>query len=123
MAQTPTARTLIEGRKRGWDIGVVERWVPIPGSDRDPKGHQIRSDLFGFLDLIAITDDGILGIQATSGEGGNVSARLHKIRDKHAAVAARWIDQGGMIQVWGWKYYQKTVDRRHWRPRIEVYVP
>ena len=55
---TPTAFTLRYLRRSGYLAEVVERWIP---------GANIRKDLFGIIDLVAITvDEPILGIQATS---------------------------------------------------------
>lgn len=46
MALSPTARTLKECRRRGWIAQVVERTVP----------HTfIKRDLFGVIDVIAVT--------------------------------------------------------------------
>jgi hypothetical protein len=81
---SPTQRALAECRKRGWTAQVVERWVPQA---------RRRVDLFGCIDVVAITDEGILGIQVTS--GSNHAARrtkaleLDSIREwmRHAAFA------------------------------------
>lgn len=56
---TPTARTLAELRRRNWKAhGVVEQVVPRTF---------IKRDFLGVIDLIAVTPDGILGVQVTSG--------------------------------------------------------
>ena len=113
---SPTARTLKYYRDQGVEIGVVERWVPFFAVDGDKKKGGVRVDLFGFIDLIAITPEGIVGIQATS--TGNASHRIMKIRTECKGVAAEWAQAGGQIIVIGWKKYVKKVDRKSWRPTI-----
>lgn len=88
---TPTARTLEKCRELGWEAEVVERWLPF---------SKVRKDLFGFIDIVAITPHGILGIQTTS--RSNVSARMRKITEQHAATLRDWKAAGGHIEVWGW---------------------
>lgn len=68
---TPTARTLAECRKRGWIAQVVEQTIPRTF---------IKRDLFGCIDIVAVTPEGIVGIQATSNlTGGNHGMRVQKI--------------------------------------------
>ena len=43
----------------------------------------------------------VIGIQATSHNGGNVASRVHKIEDSKELLRA--IDNRIQIQVWGWK--------------------
>ncbi len=92
---SPTARTLAECRKRGWSVGVVERWIPQA---------RIRQDLFGFIDLVAMDGKCIYGIQSTS--GSNLSARLKKIGAEPRALA--FVESGGRILVQGWRKLKKT---------------
>lgn len=68
MATSPTQLTLKLLREEGWTVEVVERWVP---------GANIRKDLFGFIDLVALKGDMTLGVQATS--YSNMGARIKKI--------------------------------------------
>ena len=90
---TPTARTLAAGRKQGWTVDVVERWI---GGGR----IKVRKDLFGFIDIVALQPDlpGLLGIQATS--RSNVSSRVKKIREEPRSET--WLAAGNRIEVWGW---------------------
>ena len=92
MASTsPTALTLRELRSLGWHHQIVEYW----------HAHaQKRIDLFGFIDVLALTPEGILGIQATT--RGNVSARRRKIREDKQDVSTAWLHSGGLIEIWGW---------------------
>jgi len=103
---TSTQRTLAHYRDDGYLCEVVERWV------RTAKGGN-RKDLFGFIDLVAIADGVIVGIQATS--TANVSARVKKIKTEKRAEAIQWLEAGGKIHVVGWKKYKQAVDRKYWR--------
>lgn len=87
---TPTSRTLKYLRDDGWTAEVVEKWIP---------GANIRKDLFGFIDVMAIRDDETLAVQVTS--GGNVSARIKKIEDIETLAAVRKAGWG--IEVHGWR--------------------
>lgn len=87
---SPTQRTLAELRKRGYLAEVVERWVP---------GANIRKDCFGFIDILAIREGEVLGVQATSGD--NVAARVTKIAEHEHVGTVR--KAGIRILVHGWR--------------------
>ena len=89
MAKTPTQRTLAEMRSRGYACEVVERWNPFA---------RIRQDLFGFIDVLCLGDNEVVGVQATS--AGNVSARVRKIADHDNVAAVR--KAGIRLLVHGW---------------------
>jgi hypothetical protein len=99
---TPTARTLTLLRRRGYVADVAERWVPHAN---------IRRDLFGCIDVVAVSIDqrGVLGIQATSLP--NIGARLAKARTLPALET--WLAAGNRFEVWGW-------GRRGRRWRVKV---
>jgi hypothetical protein len=91
---------------------VVEKWVPQA---------RRRIDLFGAIDLVAITDDGILGIQVTS--GSNHAARRVKAEGLEAIDEWR---RHARFAVWS---YSRRVARnkdgskskvKRWRLREEV---
>lgn len=90
MATSPTQLTLKLLREDGWTVEVVEKWIP---------GANIRKDLFGFIDLVALKDDQTLGVQATS--YSNISARVKKIESAELLSAVR----KASWQVWviGWR--------------------
>lgn len=69
---------------------VVEKWIP---------GANIRKDLFGFIDLVALKDNQTLGVQATS--YSNISARVRKIEESELLSVVR----KASWQVWviGWR--------------------
>ena len=99
---TPTARTLVLLRRRGYMADVAERWIPRAN---------IRRDLFGRIDVAAVhpQEPGVLGVQATTAP--HVSARVKKATALPALRA--WLDAGNRFQVWGWR---KTGQR--WKVRI-----
>lgn len=87
---SPTQRSLKLLRDRGYRADVVEKWIP---------GANIRKDLFGFIDVIAIKDGETLAVQSTS--DNNVAARITKIEDSDALADVR--DAGWNIHVHGWR--------------------
>lgn len=89
MAASPTARTLAKLREEGWLAWVVERWIAQAGK---------RSDLFGFIDILAVKDGEVLAVQACS--RGDVSTRVKKIADHDNVGEVR--KTGWRIEVWGW---------------------
>jgi hypothetical protein len=99
---TPTQLTLRKLRADGWLAEVVERWVP---------GANIRKDLFGFVDILALRDGETLAVQATSYT--NISARVTKIASLDAVADVRRANWS--IWVIGWRkvnnrWVEKIVD-------------
>jgi hypothetical protein len=101
---SPTQRTLAECRKRGWTAAVVERWNPHA---------KIRQDLFGCIDILALTPDGILAIQACA--GASHAARLTKCQSEPRTNA--WLACGGLFQVWSWSKRGERGKRKLWALR------
>lgn len=90
MASSPLSRSkeMLEGQ--GFLVGIVEHWNSFA---------RIRQDLYGFLDLLAVRENEIVGVQVTS--DGNVSARIKKIA-AHGNISA--VRKSGMaVMVHGWK--------------------
>lgn len=109
-AVSPTARSLAECRKRGWTAGVVERF----------NSHvRILQDLFGCIDIIAITPDGILAIQATTGD--NHASRVTKILEEPRAK--KWVEAGARFEVWTWSKRGERGARKLWTLRVEDVAP
>ena len=72
MKASTTKLTLDNLRQQGYIVDVVERWVP-----NGAGGPQIRRDLFGILDLVAIRGSETLGVQTTT--KANAASRARKI--------------------------------------------
>jgi hypothetical protein len=113
---SPTARTLAECRKRGWIAQVVERTIP----------HTfIKQDLFGCIDIVAITtlDGGLIGvrttvgIQATGDNAGDMQRRVRKILAEPRIKA--WIEAGNRMEVWGWGKRGAAGKRKAWTLRVK----
>lgn len=111
MATSPTTRTLKALREKGYTCEVTERWCQF---------SKRRKDLFGFIDILAIKDGRIVGVQATSGD--NTSSRVAKIKTEPKAQA--FLNAGGKILVIGWrkkvtKKKDGTKSRRpKWFPKV-----
>ena len=82
---------------------MVERWNPY---------GRVRVDLFGFIDIVAIShfDGKIFGVQTTS--IGNTSTRIKKILA--IPEAKYWLQAGAKIYVHGWGKKGKTGKRTMW---------
>ena len=90
---SPTARTLAEMRKRGYElVQVVEHWNSFA---------RRRVDLYGIIDVVCCGGPGneIVGVQATSGD--NVAHRVAKITDSDALPVLRKV--GIRVLVHGWR--------------------
>lgn len=59
---------------------------------------KIRQDLFGFIDVLCLGDDEIIGVQTTT--KSNMNARIKKISDHENVAAVR--KSGMRILVHGW---------------------
>jgi hypothetical protein len=67
---SPTQRSLKVMRAAGYLCQVVEHWNQFA---------HIRQDLYGFIDVLCVKGEDIVGVQATSGD--NVAARVTKITE------------------------------------------
>ena len=105
---SPTSRTLKHFRDLEIPTWRTEHWNHF---------SKRSSDLFGFIDLIALTGT-IVGLQITS--GGNVPARVKKILHKRTYNAIAWLESGGEIEVWGWRQLlvKRGGKRKIWKPKI-----
>ena len=99
---SPTARTLKKLREEGWLVQVVEKY----------NWHaNVRQDLFGIIDILAVRGKETLGVQCTS--GSNLQSRVKKLTDSDALSRLR--DAGWRIECHGWRklktgWQEKVVD-------------
>lgn len=102
-------------RSIGMRVGCTEYWNPHV---------KIRQDLFGFIDLIALSmstdhlDGQICAIQVV-----NTHLPEHIAKIKSSDAARNWIACGGGIEVHNWKHVCKNGrgTRKVWKlERIEV---
>jgi hypothetical protein len=86
-------------RDLGYLCAVTERWNPFA---------RIRQDLWGFVDVLCLRDNEIVGVQATS--GSNASARVAKIAEHENVGAVR--KAGIRIEVHSWRKVKGRWDCR-----------
>jgi len=89
---SPTQNSLKKIKTDGWTtVAIVEHWNPFA---------RVRQDLFGFIDILAINDDGeVLAVQTTSYT--NISARVKKIAENEHIGRVR--KANWRIEVHGWR--------------------
>lgn len=103
--KSPTQRSLERLRRAGAMAATVERWNPYA---------QVRQDLFGFADVLAIDDaPGCLAIQATTAD--NSGHRLAKFKGSEvAAKIKRFLAAGNRLEIHGWRLGGKQGKRKTW---------
>ncbi len=104
MANSPTQRSLKYLRETGWDAEVVERWNSYA---------RRRVDLFNCIDIVALRDGELAGVQTTSQSG---SSRIAKIKDEKLMRA--WLRAGGTLYVHGWAKRGPRGKRKVWTVRV-----
>ena len=88
----PTIRTVKLLRDRGYRVANVEKYNHIT---------KRRTDLFGFIDVLAIREGETLAVQTTS--YANVSSRIRKIESDELADALADVRAAGWgLHVHGW---------------------
>ena len=115
---SPTQRTLKRLRDCEYRCGIVERWLPIPG------GFGRRKDLFNIIDIIALTPDGVLGVQSC---GSSFSEHWKKLTETEAEQTRAWLKTPGTsLEIWGWRKLKsrlksgKVGKGMRWQPRIQA---
>lgn len=91
-------RAMQRGRQLGYLMARAEQWVNIPGH----PAVGVRRDLFGWMDVIAITGESsphVIGIQACT--MGDRASHLKKMAGGDVAEAiARWLAAGCRAELW-----------------------
>lgn len=88
---------------------MVERFI---------KNH--RKDLFGIIDIVAITDEHTIGVQACAGSG--LSAHRDKMLENHEAVM-RWLRcPSRKLELWAWRKLARKGNRIWFARREDVVV-
>jgi carbonic anhydrase len=90
MAKSPTQLSLEKLRADGWLAEVVEKWIPRAN---------IRKDLWGWTDIVALKDGQTLAVQTTS--YSNISARVNKITESDTIAEVRKANWS--VEVHGWR--------------------
>lgn len=107
--KSATERTLAYLRSLGYHCGIVERRI---------HGH-LSNDLFGIIDIIALTPLGVLGVQST---GQDFAGHLTKLTVTRAKWTLRWLQTPGTsLMLIGWRKVKQGKDGRLiWAPRIKM---
>lgn len=109
---TPTQRTLRRLREEGYKASVVERWLRYAGQ------FGKRQDLFGIIDVIAITPDITIGIQCC---GGSFAEHYRKLTEEKNQESYDWIVcPYRCLEIWSWRKLLKERGGKAkiWQPRI-----
>lgn len=107
---SPTQRALADLKKQGITCQIVEKYNSFA---------HVRVDLFGGLDVVALMENSIVGIQITS--DSNHAARVTKIKAEPRLM--EWLRCGGRIQVWSYGKRGATGKRKIWTRRVEEIYP
>lgn len=92
-------------RERGFECGIVERFNSFTKQ---------RFDLFGIIDLIAIKEHTIVGVQSC---GSAYSEHMKKMLASDKAID--WLEAGGELMLIGWRKIKKVRGGKAmvWKPR------
>lgn len=108
--KSPTQRTLAYLKMQGYTCGIVERW--------NPKIRNKKHDLFGIIDIIALSATGVIGVQST---GTDFAGHRRKLTESHAVQSALWLlTPGTELMLIGWRKVKRNTGREHYEPRIEM---
>ena len=107
-----TSRTLRYLREQGWEADKVEQFNPYAG-----KFGQ-RKDLFGIIDIIALSEHGITGVQSC---GQAFNEHHDTIMESDNTV--KWLSAGGALFLIGWRKVKlkRGGKAMRWSPRIRQY--
>lgn len=110
-AKRPTQRTMEYLRDRGHIVQVVEKWVSVASM----PGGGIRRDLFNGIDVVALIDNRIVGIQcgATSGHSAHKKKLLAEPRMQ------MWLQAGGRLLICSWAKQGPAGKAKRWTLREE----
>jgi len=115
---TNTQRTLEYFEDKGYNCGVIERWIIAP---KHPAGG-FRKDWMGFGDILAMGENSIIAIQSC---GQSFAAHHRKITEDElvAPKALKWIESGGRLMLIGWRKVKlkRGGKAMRWQPRIKEY--
>ena len=110
-----TQRTLKYLKEKDYKCDIVERWIPNP---KHPGGG-FRKDFMGLLDIIAIGENEIIGVQSC---GSNFAEHDRNILAN--PVSKLWLKTGATLILIGWRKVKKKRGGKQmiWRPRVKVYT-
>lgn len=105
-----TQKSLALIRDHNFTAEVVEKWI---------MGANIRKDLFGLIDIIAIARGRVLGIQSTGING----RKEHQQTILGHENTVKWLESGAeLLQIsWDKKLIKKGGSAFRYHPIIDVY--
>ncbi len=108
-----TSRTLEYIRSQGWVADKVEQFNPYAGK------FGIRKDAFGILDIIALGERKIIGIQSCG-----QSFFEHNKKMLESPMSLKWLECGGRLILIGWRKIRlhRGGKAMRWSPRIREYT-
>lgn len=109
MANSPVQRSLRELKRRGIKCGIVERWI---------VRANVRKDLFGIIDVIALDfDRGVIGVQVCSSD---YAAHYRKITEEKHQESIDWLrTPGTALYIHSWR---KATDGRYRLREVEITI-
>ena len=107
-----TQRTLRYIREQGWIAEVVERFNPYAGK------FGKRKDLFGIIDIIALGENSIIGIQSTG-----QAFKEHDEKILQEPLTREWLKSGGRLMLISWRKVKlfRGSKAMRWQPKIKEY--
>lgn len=87
---SPTQKSLALLRAQGYTAEVVERWLPRAN---------VRKDLFGFIDLVAMNGDHLLAVQTTT--LSSYQQHVTKLKEKEDFLGT-WLESAGKFEMHCW---------------------
>jgi len=109
---SPTQRTLKLLKEKGFKAAPVERWLRYAGK------FGKRQDMFGIIDVVAITPDITLGIQCCS---GSTAEHYRKITEEKNQETYDWLSNPSRsLEIWAWRKLLKKRGGKAkvWKPKI-----
>ena len=108
-----TQRTLKALREQGYTCGIVERFI------RHGGGPGNRIDFLNIIDIIAVKQNVILGVQSC---GQAYAPHDRKLLASENSV--KWLRAGGKLELWGWRKVKKKRGGKAmvWKPRVKEYT-
>lgn len=109
-----TEMTLKKLKKDGYGCGIVERFIPR-------AGFGFRKDLFGIIDIIAIKEGEIIGVQSC---GATYAEHFEKITVTERENAINWLKAGGKLHLYAWRKLKKKRGGKatYWDAKIKIFV-
>ena len=109
---SPTQRTLALLREQGYNPWIVERFI-----QSKPFGKRV--DLYNIIDIIALTPEGVMGVQSC---GAAFSEHMRTLTETHKEESRAWLEcPGTSLYLYGWRKLKKVKGKKAmvWTPRIQ----